>query len=194
MDVKRAVISIALATALGLEVIAPGAEEHPHVEDEVILVELNTVGDKADALRPFVTPPENPWLSDFALRVTGPEELTGWWVNTATTRSGGLVTVWRTQTCGEVRFKDRAKLRNPNMPEGKQEIEQTIYLNEDYCISWRTRKMCEQIQAWLAARGVTTEVLLQVESDQSEPPDYKTRLSSYAPVNSDADGSLSVPS
>src|SRR5271168_502934 len=81
MTVKRAVLSAALAVALGLEIITPGGGEHPHLEEDVI-AEPETVGAKADALRPVVTPPENPWLMDFTLRVTSPEELEGWWVNT----------------------------------------------------------------------------------------------------------------
>lgn len=36
MTLKRAVISAALAVALGLEIIAPGGDEHPHVEKEVV--------------------------------------------------------------------------------------------------------------------------------------------------------------
>jgi hypothetical protein len=193
MTVKGAVLSTALAIALGLEVIAPGGEERPHVEKEVILMETETMGTSADELRPVVTPPENPWLSDFTLRVTSPEELEGWWVNTATTRSHGLVTVWRTQSCGEVRFKETVKLRNPNLPQEKQEFERAIYLNEDYAISWSTRKICEQIQAWLLQRGVVTQLLIRVANDKDEPPDFRTRLSNYAPVYSDADGALELP-
>src|SRR5271163_1443021 len=113
MTVKRAVLSAALAVALGLEIITPGGGEHPHLEEDVI-AEPETVGAKADALRPVVTPPENPWLMDFTLRVTSPEELEGWWVNTKSTTSGGMVTVTQTQTCGEARFNEAAVLRNPN--------------------------------------------------------------------------------
>jgi hypothetical protein len=193
MTVKRAVLSTAVAIALGLEIIAPGGEERPHLEKEIILSETEPLGTSADSLRPVVTPPENPWLTDFTLRVVSPEELEGWWVNTATTRSHGLVTVWRTQTCGEVRFKETAKLRNPNLPEGKQESETAIYLNEDYVISCQTRKLCEQIQAWLLQRGVVTQLLLKVASDKGSPPDYRTPLSSYAPVYSDADGVTELP-
>src|SRR3974390_1211224 len=146
---RNKVLDVALAIALGLEIIAPGGEEqHPHTEKEIILVPEPT-GAEADALRPFVTPPENPWLSDFALPVISPEELEGWWVNTATTRSGGLVTVMRTQTCGEARFKELAVLRNPNTD---QDIKTAVYLNEDYVISLRNRKMCEQLQRWLLQR------------------------------------------
>jgi hypothetical protein len=192
MTVKRAVLSAAVAVALGIEIISPGGGERPHVEKEV-LAESKPLGAKADALRPFVTPPENPWLIGFTLRVTSPEELKGWWVNTATTSSGGLVTNLRTQTCGEARFKETAVLRNPNLPEGHQKVEIPVYLNEDYCISWRTRKMCEQLQAWLLQRGVTTELLLQVENDRGQPPDYRTPLSNYAPVYSDADGVTELP-
>jgi hypothetical protein len=192
MTVKKAILSAALSVALGLEIIAPGGGERPHVEKEV-LVESKPIGAKADALRPVVTPPENPWLMDFTLRVTSPKELEGWWVNTATTTSHGFVTVVKTQTCGEARFKETAKLRNPNLPEGKQEFEKTIYLNEDYAITWSTRKICEQIQAWLLQRGVTTELLLRVAHDKGEPPDYRTPLSNYAPVYSDADGVTELP-
>jgi len=193
MTVKKAVLSTALAVALGLEIITPGGGEHPHVEKEVLVAETKAVGAKADSLRPVVTPPENPWLMGFTLRVTSPEELEGWWVNTATTSSGGLVTVRRTQTCGEARFKETVKLRNPNLPEGKQEFEKTIYLNEDYAITWSTRKICEQIQAWLLRRGVTTELLFQVAHDKGQPPDYRTPLSNYAPVYSYADGVTELP-
>jgi hypothetical protein len=107
----------------------------------------------------------------FTLCVTSPVALEGWWVNTATTSSHGLVTVVRTQTCGEARFTETVKLRNPNMPEGKQEFEKTIYLSEDYAITWSTRKICEQIQAWLLQRGVVTQLLLQVghEKKASRP-------------------------
>src|ERR1700733_2919924 len=192
MTLKRAVLSAALAVALGLEIISPGGGERSHVEKEV-LVESKPIGAKQDALRPVVTPPENPWLMDFTLRVTSPEELEGWWVNTATTTSHGFVTVVKTQTCGEARFKETVKLRNPNMPEGKQEFEKTIYLNEYYAITWTTRKICEQIQAWLLQRGVTAELLLQVAHDKGEPPDYRTLLSNYAPVYSDADGVTELP-
>jgi hypothetical protein len=193
MTVKKAVLSTALAVALGLEIITPGRGEHPHVEQEVLVAETKAVGAKADALRPVVTPPENPWLTAYTLRVTHPKELEGWWVNTATTSSGGLVTNWRTQTCGEARFKDTVKLQNPNMPEGKREFERTIYLNEDYAITWHTRKICEQIQAWLVLRGVATQLLIQVANDKGEPPDFRTRLSNYAPVYSDADGVTELP-
>ena len=130
---------------------------------------------------------------DFTLRVVSPEELEGWWVNTATTTSYGLVTVGKTQICGEARFKETVKLRNPNLPEGKQESEATIYLNEYYAISWRTRKLCEQIQPWLLQRGVVTQLLLRVANDTGPPPDHRTLLSSYAPVYSDADGVTEMP-
>jgi hypothetical protein len=129
----------------------------------------------------------------FTLCVTSPVALEGWWVNTATTSSHGLVTVVRTQTCGEARFTETVKLRNPNMPEGKQEFEKTIYLSEDYAITWSTRKICEQIQAWLLQRGVVTQLLLQVGHEKSEPPDFRTLLSNYAPVYSDADGVTELP-
>jgi hypothetical protein len=193
MTVKRAVLSTALAIALGLEIIAPGGEERPHVEKEVILMETETMGTSADELRPVVTPPENPWLSDFTLRVVSPEELEGWWVNTMTTRSHGMVTVWWTQNCGEVRFKESVKLRNPNLPEGKQEFERYVYLNESYAVTWSTRKICEQIQAWLLQRGIVTQLLLAVANDKGPPPDYRTLVSSYAPVYNDADGVTELP-
>jgi hypothetical protein len=129
MTVKRAVLSVALAVALGLEIITPGGGDHPHVEKDVI-AEPETVGAKADALRPVVTPPENPWLMDFTLRVTSPEELEGWWVNTGTTTAGGFITVGATQTCGEVRFKETVVLRNLHRPEGTEgrEFEARVYL------------------------------------------------------------------
>jgi hypothetical protein len=188
MTVKRAVLSTALAVALGLEIIAPGSgEERPHVEKDII-AEPEIVGAKADALRPVVTPPENPWLMDFTLRVVSPEELESWWVNTATTTSP-----WGRHKLAEARFKETVKLRNPNLPEGKQESEATIYLNEYYAISWRTRKLCEQIQPWLLQRGVVTQLLLRVANDTGPPPDHRTLLSSYAPVYSDADGVTEMP-
>jgi hypothetical protein len=184
---KDKVIAAAVAVMLGLEVIAPSAEQHPHVEKEVIEAP-EAAGSEADALRPFATPPENPWLASFTLRVTKPEELKDWWVNTITTRSGGLVTVMRTQTCGEARFKEIAVLRNSNMPEGQQEVRTTVYLNEDYVISWRTRKMCEQLQQWLLQRGVTAQVLLRMDTADSGPPNYRSPASSYAPIYDDCDG------
>jgi hypothetical protein len=181
-------LAIPLAIALGLEIIAPGGEEqHPHTEKEVILAPQE-VGSEADALAPFVTPPENPWLSDYALRVTKPSELNGWWVNNITTRSGGLVTNLRTQTCGEARFKETAVIKNLNMPKGKQEVKTSVYLNEDYCISWRNRKMCEQLQEWLLQRGVTTQILMHVGHEKEKPPDYRTLASNYAPIYDDGDG------
>jgi hypothetical protein len=181
-------LAIPLAIALGLEIIAPGGEEqHPHTEKEVILAPQE-VGSEADALAPFVTPPENPWLSDYALRVTKPSELNGWWVNNITTQSGGLVTNLRTQTCGEARFKETAVIKNLNMPEGKQEVKTSVYLNEDYCISWRNRKMCEQLQEWLLQRGVTTQILMHVGHEKEKPPDYRTLASNYAPIYDDGDG------
>ena len=194
MTVKRAVLSAALAVALGLEIISPAREGHPHVEKDVI-AEPETVGARADALRPVVTPPENPWLIGFTLRVTSPEELEGWWVNLMTSSSGGLVTVMRTQTCGEARFKEAVVLRNPNLPQGSEgyEFERRVYLNEDYSLTSSTRKICEQIQAWLVQRGVTTQLLLQVAHDRGQPPDYRTPLSNFAPVYSDADGVTEMP-
>src|SRR5215469_14701006 len=136
---RNKLLALPLAIALGLEIIAPGGEgAHPHTEKEIILAP-EPIGADADSLRPFVTPPENPWLMDYALRVLKPEELGGWWVNTNSTRSGGLVTVMRTQTCGEVRFKELAVIKNLNT---NQEITTPVFLNEDYCISSRNRKMC----------------------------------------------------
>jgi hypothetical protein len=184
---RNKILAIPLAIALGLEIIAPGGEQHPHTEKEIILAPEPT-GAEADALAPFATPPENPWLSDYALRVTSPEELKNWWVNSLTTRSGGLVTVMRTQTCGEARFKDTAVVRNLNMPEGQQEVKMAVYLNEDYCNSWRTRKMCAQLQQWLLEHGVTTQVLLHVGYEKDRPPDYRTLASNYAPIYDDGDG------
>jgi hypothetical protein len=185
---RNTLLSLALAVALGLEVIAPGGEEqHPHTEKEIILAPEPT-GAEADALAPFATPPENPWLSDYALRVVKPDELNGWWVNSITTRSGGLVTVMRTQTCGEARFKEIAVIKNFNMPEGKQEVKTAVYLNEDYCISWMNRKMCEQLQQWLLQRGVTAQVLLHVGHEKEKSPDFRTLASNYAPIYDDCDG------
>ncbi len=181
---RNKILAIPLAIALGLEIIAPGGEQHPHTEKEVIETPEAT-GGEADALRPFATPPENPWLSDFTLRVASPEELRDWWVNSATTRSGGLVTVLRTQTCGEVRFKETAVLHNLNT---NQEVKTAVYLNEDYVISWRNRKMCEQLQQWLLQRGITTQLLLRMDTADSGAPDYRSLASSYAPVYDDGDG------
>jgi hypothetical protein len=192
MTLKRTIISATLAVALGLEIINPGGGEDPHVEKEVI-TEPKAIGSKADALRPIVTPPENPWLIGYTLRVTDPEELEGWWVNTGTTSSHGLVTNVRTQTCGEARFKDTTVLRNLNLPQGQQEFEARVYLNEDYSISLQTRKVCEQLQAWLLQRGVTTQLLLQVANDKEQPPDYRTPLSNFAPVYDDCDGVTELP-
>lgn len=106
-----------------------------------------------------------------------------------TTRSGGLVTVLRTQTCGEARFKEVAVLRNVNTNE---EVKRTIYLNEDYAISWMTRKMCEQLQQWLLQRGVTAQVLLHVGHEKEYPPDYRTLASNYAPIYDDGEGPLAL--
>jgi hypothetical protein len=181
---RNKILAIPLAIALGLEIIAPGGEQHPHTEKEVIEAPEAT-GAEADALRPFATPPENPWLSDFTLRVTSPEELKDWWVNSTTTRSGGLVTVLRTQTCGEVRFKEAAVLHNLNT---NQEVKTAVYLNEDYVISWRNRKMSEQLQQWLLQRGITTQLLLRMDTADSGAPDYRSLASSYAPVYDDGDG------
>lgn len=182
---RRKILALPLAIALGLEIVLPGSEEaRPHIEKEIVLAP-EPVGGDASALRPFVTPPENPWLSDFALRVLKPDELEGWWVNTATTRSGGLVTVMRTQTCGEYRFKDLATIKNLNT---NQEITTPVFINEDYCISFRNRKLCEQLQQWMLQHGITTQVVLRVGNDRGEPPDYCTPLSAYAPVYDDVDG------
>lgn len=192
MTLKRAVMSAALAFALGLEIISPAREGHPHVEKEIV-AEPKAIGAEADALRPVVTPPENPWLIGYTLRVTSPEELKGWWVNMATTSSRGLVTNMRTQTCGEVRFKETAVLRNPNLPEGRQEFETQVYLNEDYSISLHTRKIAEQLQAWLLQRGVATQLLLQEVNGRGQAPDYRTPLSNFAPVCDDCDGVTELP-
>jgi hypothetical protein len=182
---RNKLLAVPLAFALGLEIIAPGGEEqHPHTEKEIILAPEPT-GAEADALAPFATPPENPWLSDYALRVTSPKELKDWWVNDMTTRSGGLVTVMRTQTCGEVRFKEIAVLRNLNTNE---EVKRAVYLNEDYVNSWRNRKMCEQLQEWLLNRSVVTQVLLQVGKANEVPPDYRSLASNFAPIYDDGDG------
>ena len=185
---KNRILAIPLAIALGLEIIAPGGDEqHPHTEKEIILAP-EPEGADADNLAPFATPPENPWLSDYTLRVNKPDELNGWWVNSITTRSGGLVTVLRTQTCGEVRFKDMAVIRNFNMPERKQEVKMAVYLNEDYWISWMNRKMAEQVQQWLLARGVTAQVVLHVGHEKEQPPDCRTVASNYATIYDDGDG------
>jgi hypothetical protein len=191
MTIKKAILSTALAVALGLEIITPAGGENPHVEQEAV-AESKPIGAKADTLRPVVTPPENPWLMDFTLGVVSPEELEGWWVNTATTTSQGLVTVVKTQTCGEARFKETIILRNPNTPD-QEEFERPIYVNEVYAITWSTRKICEQIQAWLLQRGVVAQVLLKVAPDKGPPPDYRTLHSSYAPVSGDADGVTELP-
>lgn len=95
----------------------------------------------------------------------------------------------RTQTCGEARFKEFAVIKNLNT---NQEVATAVYLNEDYCISWRNRKMCEQLQQWLLQRGVTTQVLLHVGDDKGVPPDYRTPLSAYAPIYDDADGVTTI--
>jgi len=181
---RNKILAVPLAIALGLEIITPGGEQHPHTEKEMIEAPEAT-GAEADALRPFVTPPENPWLSDFTLRVTSPEELKDWWVNTTRTRSGGLVTNLRTQTCGEARFKEIAVLHNPNT---NQEVKTAVYLNEDYVISWRTRKLCEQLQQWLLQRGVTTQLLLRMDNADSGAPGHRSLASSYAPVYDDGEG------
>lgn len=185
-------MSTALAFALGLEIISPAREGHPHVEKEIV-AEPKAIGAEADALRPVVTPPENPWLTDYTLRVLSPEELKGWWVNTIPTHTGGLVTVVRTQTCGEVVFNEAAHLRNPNLPEGQQEFSTRVYLNEDYSVSWHTRKVAEHLQAWLSQRGVATQLLLQEVHGKGQAPDYRTPLSNFAPVYDDCDGATELP-
>ena len=181
---KNRILALPLAIALGLEIILPGEEQHPHTEEEIILAP-GPIGAEADALRPFATPPINPWLSDYALRVLKPKELEGWWVNTSKTHTGGYVSNLRTQTCGEARFKEIAVLYNPNT---NQEVETAVYLNSDYCITSRTRKLCEQLQQWMLARGVTAQVVLRVDNKDSGPPDYRTLASSYAPIYDDGDG------
>ena len=157
MTLKRAALSVTLAIALGFEIICPGGGDDPHVEKDVI-VEPETVGSKADALRPVVTPPENPSLMNFTLRVTSPKELEGW--------SGEYNEFNRLRhdhRTGNANLPARlgstkpgVYLRNMNLAPGTEGYEHTarIYLNEDYCLSWRNRKMCEQIQVWLAQRGV----------------------------------------
>jgi len=194
MTVKRAVLSAALAVALGLEIITPGGGEDPHIERDII-AEPEAVGARADALRPVVTPPENPWLIGFTLRVTSPEELKGWWVNTQSTTSHGLVTNGRTQTCGEVRFNESIVIRNAHVPKGTEghEFEKRVYLNEDYSITLLNRKAAEQIQVWLAQRSVTTQLLYAEKHDKGKAPDYRTPLSNFAPVRGDADGVTEMP-
>jgi hypothetical protein len=101
----------------------------------------------------------------------------------------------RTQTCGEARFNEPVVLRNTNLPKGSEgyEFTERVYLNEDYSITLHTRKVCEQLQAWLLQRGVTTQLLLEVAHDKKQPPDYRTLLSNFAPVYSDADGVTDMP-
>lgn len=182
---RSKILALPLAIALGLEIVMPGGEgPHPHTEQEIVLAQ-RPIGVDADALRPFVTPPENPWLMDYTLRVLKPEELEGWWVNTLTTHTGGYVTNMRTQTCDELKFKDLATIKNPNTG---QEITTPVYLNADYCISSRNRKMCEQLQQWMLQRGVTAQLVLRVGDDKGGPPDYRTLASGYAPIYDDGDG------
>ena len=185
-------MSTALAFALGLEIISPAREGRPHVEKEIV-AEPKAIGAEADALRPVVTPPENPLLVRYTLRVTNPEELKGWWVNMIPTHTGGLATVVRTQTCGEVVFNETARLRNPNLPEGHQEFSTRVYLNEDYSVSEHMRKVAEHLQAWLSQRGVATQLLLKEANDNGQPPDYRTPLSNFAPVYDDCDGATELP-
>jgi len=194
MTLKRAALSVALALTLGLEIIAPGGGEDPHIERDVVL-EPEAVREQADELRPVFTAPENPWLLGDTLRVTSPEELKGWWMNIQSTSSAGLVTVGRTQTCGEARFNEPMVIRNAHVPKESEgyEVTKRVYLNEDYAISLLNRKAAEQIQVWLAQRGVTTQLLYEEKHAKGKPPDYRTPLSNFAPVRSDADGVTEMP-
>lgn len=99
----------------------------------------------------------------------------------------------RTQTCGEVVFNETAHLRNPNLPEGQREFSTRVYLNEDYSVSTYTRKVAEQLQAWLLQRGVATQLLLQEVHGKGQAPDYRTPLSNFAPVYDDCDGVTELP-
>jgi hypothetical protein len=195
MTLKRVALSVALALTLGLEIICPGGGEDPHVERDVVL-EPEAVREQTDELRPVFTPPENPWLIGYTLRVTSPEELKGWWVNTQSTTSAGLVTVGRTQTTGEARFNESIVIRNQHVPKDTEgyEVTKRVYINQDYSISLLNRKAAEQIQVWLAQRRVTTQLLYEEKHDRGKPPDYRTRLSNFAPVRSDADGVTEMPS
>ena len=194
MTLKRIAISVALALAMGFEIICPGGGEDPHIERDVVL-EPEAVREQTDELRPVYTGPENPWLIGYTLRVTSPEELKGWWMNTQTTTSAGLVTVGRTQTNGEVRFNDPIVIRNAHVPEGTEghELTKRVYLNEDYSITLLNRKAAEQIQIFLAQRGVTTQLLYKEGRKKEKPPDFLTIVSNFAPVKSDADGVTEPP-
>lgn len=189
MTSKRTALSIALALTLGLEIIAPGGGEDPHIERDVLL-EPEAVRSQTDELRPVFTPQENPWLIGYTLRVTSPDEVKGWWVNTQSTTSAGLVTIARTQTNGEARFNEAIVIRNAHVPKESPEHEVTkrVYINEDYSITLLNRKAAEQVQVWLARRGVTTQLLYEEKHDRGKAPDYRTPLSNFAPVRSDADG------
>jgi hypothetical protein len=194
MTLKRIAISVALALALGFEIICPGGGEDPHIERDVVL-EPEAVREQTDELRPVFTAPENPWLLGYTLRVTSPDELKGWWMNIQSTTSAGLVTVGRTQTNGEVRFNDPIVILNAHVPKESLEHEVTkrVYLNEDYSITLLNRKAAEQIQMWLAQRGVTTQLLYKEGRMKEKPPDMLTIVSNFAPVRSDADGIIEMP-
>jgi hypothetical protein len=194
MSLQRKLLTAAVAVALGLEIICPGGGDDPHIERDVIL-KPDAVREQTDELRPVVTPPENPFLLGYTLRVTSPDELNGWWVNLQTTTSHGLVTVGRTQICGEARFNESAVLRNMNTPEGIEGHghKTRVYVNEDYSIGLLNRKMAEQLQLWLAQRGVTTQLLYAEKHFKGKLPDMKTPLSNFAPAKSDADGVTEIP-
>ncbi len=68
-----------------------------------------------------------------------------------------------------------------------------VYLNEDYSVSTYTRKVAEQLQAWLLQRGVATQLLLQEVHGKGQAPDYRTPLSNFAPVYDDCDGVTELP-
>jgi len=194
MTLKRIALSVALALTLGLEIICPGGGDDPHIERDVIL-EPDAVREQTDELRPAFTAPENPWLIGYTLRVLSPNEIKGWWVNTTSTTSAGLVRVGRTQTCGEARFNESIVIRNAHVPKGTEGHEFTarVYINEDYSIMLLNRKAAEQIQVWLAQRGVTTQLLYEEKHAKGKPPDYRTPVSNFAPVRSDADGVTEMP-
>jgi hypothetical protein len=194
MTLKKIAISVALALALGFEIICPGGGEDPHIERDVIL-EPEALREQTDELRPVYTGPENPWLIGYTLRVISPAELKGWWMNTQSTTSAGLVTVGRTQTNGEVRFNDPIVIRNAHVPKEIEgyEVTKRVYLNEDYSITLLNRKAAEQIQMFLAKRDVTTQLLYKEGREKEKPPDFLTILSNFAPVNSDADGVTDMP-
>jgi hypothetical protein len=189
MKFKKVALSVALAVALGFEIICPGGGEDPHTESDIVF-EPEAVRQHMNELRAIYTGPENPWLIGYTLRVTSPPELKGWWMNTQSTTSAGLVTVGRTQTNGEVRFNDEIVIRNAHIPEGTEghEFTKQVYLNEDYSITLLNRKAAEQIQMFLAKRGVTTQLLYKEGREKEKPPDMCTIVSNFAPVRSDADG------